>query len=60
MEKIFGIVRAALASGGGFLVAIGYMDESTVQTASGGMEAIIGGIMTLATAYWSWRSKQTA
>jgi hypothetical protein len=60
MEKIFGIVRAALASGGGFLVAIGYMDESTVQTASGGMEAIIGGIMTLATAYWSWQSKKAA
>ena len=60
MDKIFGIARAALAAGGGFLVATGYMDESTVQSASGGMEAIIGGIMTLATAFWSWQSKKAA
>lgn len=50
-EQIWGIVRTILAAGGGYIVAKGYVDNST-------MSSIIGAIGTLFIAGWSVWSKK--
>ena len=53
-EMIGGIVRALLASLGGWLVSAGYIDQSTLQ-------AGIGAVVTLVTIGWSiWAKKAKA
>lgn len=47
--KLAGQARHALTAVGGFLVASGYVDESTMQE-------IIGGVMALTGVIWSWVS----
>lgn len=49
-EAIFGVVRAVLAAVGGWAVAQGWVDESTV-------EQVVGAVLVIATAAWSVRSK---
>lgn len=49
-DKIFGIVRAVLAAAGGWAVARGWVDQST-------LEQLIGATMVIATAAWSLHAK---
>jgi hypothetical protein len=49
-EKVFGLVRHILSAAGALLVAKGYIDDSLVQEA-------IGGIMALVAVGWSIGSK---
>lgn len=49
-EKVFGLLRHILSAAGALLVARGYIDESLVQEA-------IGGIMALVAVGWSIGSK---
>ncbi len=46
--KVIGQVRSALIALGGFAVGAGYMDE-------GMMMEIVGGVVALTGAIWSWR-----
>ena len=50
MENLLGILRAALAAGGGYLVGKGVIDTSMV-------EPISGAIITIIVAIWSVLSK---
>ncbi len=50
MAKIKGQIRALLTALGGFAVGKGLVDEST-------MLEIVGGVMALLGAVWSWRDK---
>lgn len=51
-EQIGGILRTILAAGGGYLVSRGWLDNAT-------MMAIVGALVTLATAGWSvWAKRQ--
>jgi hypothetical protein len=49
-EKVFGLLRHILSAAGALLVAKGYIDDSLVQEA-------IGGIMALVAVGWSIGSK---
>lgn len=53
MEQIAGILRTILAAGGGYLVSQGWLDNAT-------MMAIVGALVTLATAGWSVWAKRPA
>lgn len=52
-EQIAGILRTILAAGGGYLVSRGWLDNAT-------MMAIVGALVTLATAGWSVWAKKPA
>lgn len=53
-EEIWGIVRAILAAGGGYLVAKGYLDNATLMT-------ILGALGTIFVAVWSvWVKRRPA
>lgn len=49
-QELQGQIRTLLAVIGGFIISIGWSDESTVT-------AIIGAIMAIIPAVWSWLSK---
>lgn len=42
MKEVMGLIRHALTTGGGFLVAAGYLDETTMLEIVGGLMAAIG------------------
>lgn len=50
-EQFAGIVRAILAAGGGYFVGQGIIDNATMMT-------IVGALVTLATAGWSYWVKK--
>lgn len=50
-DMVWGVVRAVLAAGGGYLISTGMLDESTVS-------ASIGAIGILFAAGWSIWSKK--
>ena len=52
-DQIAGILRTILAAGGGYLVSRGWLDNAT-------MMAIVGALVTLATAGWSVWAKRSA
>lgn len=52
-DMIWGIIRAVLAAGGGYLVSTGLLDDSTVN-------ASIGALSVLFAAGWSVWSKKAA
>jgi len=52
-EMISGFVRHILTFGGGIAVAKGVVDEAT-------MTALVGGIVTIVGAAWSWWAKRPA
>lgn len=44
MSTILGLVRHLLTFGGGFLVAKGYVDETTLSEIIGAVITIVGGV----------------
>lgn len=52
-EKVIGVLRHILTFAGGFIVAKGYIDESTYLEISGAILTLIGGV-------WSVVSKKGA
>jgi len=52
-EQIAGIIRTLLAAGAGFIVARGWVDAVTA-------EAVVGGLVTILVATWSWWAKRPA
>ena len=53
-EQLAGILRAILSAAGGYIVAKGFVDNTTMMT-------IVGALVTLATAGWSvWAKKPAA
>ena len=53
-EQVWGIVRTILAAAGGYLVAKGYIDNTT-------MVSILGGLGTVFIGAWSvWSKTKTA
>jgi hypothetical protein len=50
-EMIWGVARAILAAGGGYLVAKGMIDAATLET-------VIGAIGTIFVAVWSVYAKK--
>lgn len=53
-EEFGGVIRTVLAFGGGYFVSQGYIDNAT-------MLAVVGALVTLATAGWSvWVKKRKA
>ncbi len=52
-EMAWGVVRAVLAAGGGYLVGKGMTDAATVET-------VLGALGTLFVAGWSIWSKKSA
>jgi len=52
-EQIAGIVRHVLTFGGGIAVGKGWIDEVT-------MTAVVGGVVTIVGAVWSWWAKKSA
>ena len=42
MDVILGLVRHALTFGGGYLVTAGVTDAASVETAAGGVAALVG------------------
>lgn len=57
MDKIMGIVRAAVAAGGGFLVALGVMDSDTAAGAVTNVETILGSVTVVLAAAASLYAK---
>jgi hypothetical protein len=53
MEMVWGVARAVLAAGGGYLVAKGMIDAATLET-------VIGAIGTIFVAAWSVWAKKSA
>lgn len=52
-DVVAGFVRHILTFGGGLMVTKGMIDEAT-------MTAIVGGIVTIVGAAWSWWAKKKA
>lgn len=52
-DQITGFVRHLLTFGGGYLVSRGWIDEQT-------MLALVGGVVTVVGAAWSWWVKRPA
>lgn len=52
-EQVAGFIRHVLTFGGGFVIAKGWIDEATLT-------AIIGGVVTIAGAVWSYWIKKPA
>lgn len=53
-EMVWGVVRAVLAAGGGYLVAKGMVDAGTLET-------VLGALGTIFAAGWSiWAKKNAA
>jgi len=52
-EKVAGMIRHVLTFVGGIVVGKGWIDEAT-------MTAIVGGVVTIAGAAWSWWAKKPA
>jgi len=50
-NEVLGLIRHVLTFGGGYAVASGVIDEGTAME-------IVGGIMTLIGAIWSWRAPE--
>ena len=55
-----GIVRAGLASVGGYLVSKGYATSADVETLATNANAVVGVAAVVVTAVWSWWSKRKA
>jgi hypothetical protein len=53
IDQILGIVRSILVAIGGFLVGKGYISSDTVNW-------VVGGVLTLGPAIWSWVSNRPA
>ncbi len=62
MDKVImgGIVRAGLASVGGYLVSKGYATSADVETLATNANAVVGVAAVVATVAWSWWSKRKA
>ncbi len=52
-EQFAGILRAVLAAAAGFAISKGLVDEATAT-------AVIGGVVTIGVAVWSFLSKKPA
>ena len=50
MDKVLGVVRAILTAGAGYLVGKGLIDQGTA-------DQIVGALIVIGTALWSWKSK---
>lgn len=50
-EQFAGILRALLAAGAGFAISKGLVDEATAT-------AVIGGVVTIGVAVWSFIAKK--
>lgn len=46
-EQVLGVIRHALTFVGGFVIALGYADESLVTEITGGAIAAVGGIWSI-------------
>ena len=52
-EQFGGVLRAILAFAGGYVVSKGLVDEAT-------MTVVVGGLVTIGVAFWSWYIKKPA
>lgn len=52
-EQVFGLIRTILSAIGGVLATKGLIESSMV-------EPLIGAIVTIGTAVWSYKSKKTS
>ena len=52
-EQTMGLIRHILTFVGGWLVTLGYFDESTISGLVGALTTVVGTV-------WSWWSKQNA
>jgi hypothetical protein len=52
IEKLSGIIRHILTFAGGWAVGKGYLEAEAV-------EAIIGGVVAVIGAVWSWKAKKS-
>lgn len=50
MDKITGLIRTAIATIGGFLIAVGWFDADTVGVFVSNIETIIGAVLAIAAA----------
>ena len=59
-DTILSFIRQALTFVGGLFVAKGTIDADTLTSIVTNLSTVIGGIVALASLYWSWRTHRNA